>query len=116
MKVGCRQAWKTLHRGVNDFVVISDECVQPAIDLLAGAELTNSKNTGRVIHGLAAGESGVACIGVLMAAATQPALRAGLGLSEESRVLVIICEGPTKAAGALLRTQGEEQAESEAGA
>ena len=44
---------------------------------------------------LVAGQSAVASVGVVVAAAAQPALREGLGLDEESRVAVIVCEGAT---------------------
>ena len=74
---------QALSTGVNDFVAIGDEAVQPAV-----AELAAMKPTA--IH---AGESAVAGLGVLLAAADQPALRENLGLTATSRVAVIVCEG-----------------------
>lgn len=85
-KIGDKILWKTLRIGVNDFVAVGDEVVQPCIDLLA-SELSPP---------LVAGDSAVAGLGVLVAAAEQPELYAALGLSPESRVVIIACEGAAK--------------------
>jgi len=80
------QAWRVLERGVDDFVAVPDAAVGPCMRLLA--------QNGDPI---AAGESGVAGIGVLLAAASQPALRELLQLDASSRVAVIVCEAPPDA-------------------
>lgn len=72
---------------MNDFVAIGDEAVQPAVLELAAMAPTP----------IQAGESAVAGLGVLLAAAKQPALRASLGLTPTSRIAVIICEGTVHA-------------------
>lgn len=73
-------AWKVLETGVDHFVTVGDECVTPCMQLLA-------------THGVVAGESGVAGVGVLLAAATNPQLKAALKLNSKSRVAAILCEG-----------------------
>lgn len=86
--LGCGEvasiAWDLLKSGTNDFVAVPDEVVGPTMRLLAG-------NSPPVI----AGESAVAGLAVLVAAAAQPALKAKLGLDAESRVVVVVCEGAT---------------------
>ena len=79
-------AWRVLATGATDFASIGDEAVAPCIELLAALPLAKP---------LVAGQSAVASVGVLVAAAAQPALREGLGLDAESRVAVIVCEGAT---------------------
>eukprot|EP00927_Polykrikos_kofoidii_P054874 TRINITY_DN49226_c0_g1_i1.p1 TRINITY_DN49226_c0_g1~~TRINITY_DN49226_c0_g1_i1.p1 ORF type:complete len:401 (-),score=56.58 TRINITY_DN49226_c0_g1_i1:47-1249(-) len=78
--------WPTLKLAINDFVAIGDEAVQPSIDILAR----------EIPSPIIAGDSAVAGLGVLVAAAAQPAFRTALGLSKASRVAVIICEGVAK--------------------
>lgn len=85
VKLGDPYTWPLLAAGVNDFVAIGDEVVQPGRDLLH--ELSPP---------IAAGDSAVAGLGVLLAAVAQPALRRALGLCKASRVAVIICEGVAK--------------------
>lgn len=75
--------WEVLHSGVDHFVAVGDEVVAPCVRLLA-EELDPP---------IAAGDSAVAGLGVLVAAAAQPAVRERLGLTEESRVAIIVCEG-----------------------
>ena len=75
-------AWRVLATGATDFASIGDEAVAPCIELLAALPLAKP---------LVAGQSAVASVGVLVAAAAQPALREGLGLDAER----IVCEGAT---------------------
>ena len=72
-----------LDAGANDFVSVDDCVVPPCIHLLASLEPP-----------LIAGESAVAGLGAIVAAASRPELRAALGLTDASRVAIIICEGP----------------------
>jgi diaminopropionate ammonia-lyase len=83
-KKGDAMAWRALRCGVDDFVTISDECVEHCMQKL------------RSYEGVEAGESAVAGIGVLLAAKGLPSLRQKLGLTAESRVGIVICEGPTQ--------------------
>eukprot|EP00927_Polykrikos_kofoidii_P054724 TRINITY_DN49107_c0_g1_i1.p1 TRINITY_DN49107_c0_g1~~TRINITY_DN49107_c0_g1_i1.p1 ORF type:complete len:468 (-),score=73.65 TRINITY_DN49107_c0_g1_i1:318-1721(-) len=76
-------AWRAVGPGTNDFVAIGDEAVGPCLKLLARGQPT-----------ICAGESAVAGVGVLLAAGQQPDLKAKLGLDENSRVAVVICEAP----------------------
>ena len=96
-------AWRLLSRGANDFVAISDECVAPSMRLLAsggGVGETGEHDTTPKPPPppppLVAGCSAVAGLGTLLAAAAQPALRDALDLTEESRVVVVLCEGATE--------------------
>lgn len=73
-------AWEVLERGVNDFVSIGDECVGPCLRLLADS-------------GIIGGASGVAGLGVLLAAAEDEALAQQLQLDAHSRVALVVCEG-----------------------
>jgi len=86
--LGCGEvtpiAWEILQTGTDDFVAVPDEVVAPTMRLLAN-------NSPPVV----AGESAVAGLAVLLAAAAQPELKARLGLDENSRVVVVICEGAT---------------------
>ena len=75
-----------LKAGVDDMVAVGDEAVGPCMRLLANAETP-----------IVAGESAVAGLAALVAAASRPALKEALGLSEESRVLIVVCEGATDA-------------------
>ena len=82
-------AWQILTENVQDFLAIPDGLVAPAMRLLArppGSDLA-----------IEAGESAVAGLCGAMAAALQPDLRAALGLTAESRILVIGSEGITDA-------------------
>lgn len=76
-------AWEVVSRAVDHFVAVPDAVVAPCVQMLA-EELSPP---------IAAGESAVAGLGALVAAAAQPALRDALGLDSHSRVAVIICEG-----------------------
>lgn len=104
-------AWGVLETGANDFVAIGDEMIGPCMKLLSHAEKP-----------IISGESAVAGIGVLLAAAKNPKLKvrvafpthngapwgaapqqlmhpltppqAALGLNERSRVAIVICEAP----------------------
>ncbi|KAL1495536.1 hypothetical protein AB1Y20_016900 [Prymnesium parvum] len=78
-------AWRVLEVGANDFVAIGDEVVQPCIDELASLPTP-----------LKAGESAVAGLGVIIAAAAQPELAKGLQIGPNSRLAAIICEGRVK--------------------
>lgn len=80
-------AWKVLGPATNDFVAVGDEVVGPCLKLLARSETP-----------ICAGESAVAGIGALLAAGQDPDLKAALGLDENSRVAVVICEAPPDAA------------------
>ena len=75
-------AWRVLAPGAADFVSIGDECVAPCVQLLEALPAP-----------LHAGKSAVASLGAVVAAAAQPELRARLGLSPDSRVALIVCEG-----------------------
>lgn len=80
-------AWPILSGGVSDYLTIGEEGVAPAMRLLASGDAGGGK--------IVAGESGVAGLVGLIGAASDPALRARLGLGPESRVLVFGCEGAT---------------------
>lgn len=82
-KVPTSLAWKVLAQGTNDFVSIPDAAVQPCIALLRALDSP-----------IEAGESAVAGLAAVVAAAAQKELRTSLGIGPESRVAVIICEGP----------------------
>ena len=83
VKVPTALAWDILDAGANDFVSVDDCVVPPCLELLRQMQPP-----------LAAGESAVAGLGAVVAAAAQPAVREALGLSTSSRVAVIVCEGP----------------------
>ena len=76
-------AWEVVSRATDDFVAVPDAVVSPCVALLA-------EEVAPPIH---AGDSAVAGLGVLLAAAAQPSLRAKLQLDRRSRVAVIVCEG-----------------------
>lgn len=80
-------AWQILAGAANDYMAIPDTLVGPAMRLLG-----NPPGTDPVI---AAGESAPAGLCGAMAAALQPALRTALGLTPNSRILVIGSEGVT---------------------
>jgi diaminopropionate ammonia-lyase len=83
-------AWDILSRGASDFLTVAETGVAPAVRLLA------SGNAGG--DPIIAGESGVAGLIALIAAAKDAGLRRALGLSETSRILLIGSEGATDAA------------------
>jgi len=80
-KAPCPLAWRILEAAANDFVAVPDESVPPAMRVFA--DHTPS---------LVAGESAVAGMAALLAAAAQPQLKQALGLSEKSHVMLIACE------------------------
>ena len=84
-KVPTKLAWDVLQTGATAFVAVDDQVVVPCLDLL------NSLDPP-----LPAGESAVAGLAAVVAAASQSDLRAELALNSDSRVVVIVCEGPTK--------------------
>jgi diaminopropionate ammonia-lyase len=79
-------AWDVLRTGSDDFVAIGDECVAPAMGLLAAGD--PATNTPPIV----AGASAVAGLGVLLASAKDAALRESLGLTVSSRVAFVVCE------------------------
>ena len=83
-------AWPVFLPGVTDCVTVPDDAVGPTVEMLAAG----SDGIGPII----AGESGVASVATLLAAAAQPELKAALQLTAESRVAVVICEGSVSAA------------------
>jgi len=80
-------AWEILRSEASDFVIIGDSLVPPAMRRLA-RPLDNDP----VIE---AGESAVAGLAALTEAAASADLRAALGLSADSRILLIGSEGVT---------------------
>lgn len=82
-----RLAWEVLSRGTSDVLAVSEEHVGDVMRLLAAGETGGGK--------LVAGESAVAGLLALIAAAKQSEWRMKLGLDSRSRVLVIGCEGAT---------------------
>jgi diaminopropionate ammonia-lyase len=80
-------AWEVLAEEAHDFLTIPDSIVGPTMRLLY-------RPTGSA-PSIEAGESGVAGLAALIAAAQQPDLRAALGLNAASRVLLIGSEGIT---------------------
>lgn len=84
-KVPTRLAWDVLETGCDAFVTVGDEVVEPCQQLL-----------DELHPPLPSGESAVAGLGALIAAAAQPELKQALSLDADSRVAMIICEGPTR--------------------
>ncbi len=80
-------AWPVLTAGAEDFVTIGDEAAVDTVRFLADGAGGEAP--------LVAGETGVAGLAGLRAAAADPALRAALALGPASRVLVIGSEGDT---------------------
>lgn len=80
-------AWQVLEQQAQDFVTIPDTVIAPTVRLLA--------RPGGGDPAIEAGESGVAGLAALIAAARNPALRTALGLGPASRVLLIGSEGVT---------------------
>lgn len=81
-------AWSILSKGVNDFVAVPDAAIYPTMALL---EMATTEGEGKILE---AGESAVAGLATVVAAASQPELREALGIDEQSRVLTIVCEAP----------------------
>ena len=77
----CPLAWSTLETTVANFLAVPDAAVEPAKALLRA-------------YGVDAGESAVASLAALLKAATDPALKADLGLDADSVVAFVVCEGP----------------------
>lgn len=80
-------AWEVLDEGVDDYVAVSDEAAVEVMQLLAAGVAGDSP--------LVAGESAVAGLAGLLIAQQDPELGARLGLTAESRVLLIGSEGAT---------------------
>lgn len=82
-------AWSVLTEVADDYLTIPDTLVGPSMRLLARPSAGDAP--------IEAGESGVAGLACLIAAARQPELRRALRLDEHSRVLLIGSEGITDA-------------------
>ena len=80
-------AWPVLAAGAEDFMTIGDDRALDTVRFLADGAGGDAP--------LVAGETGVAGLAGLRAAAADPALRAALALGPASRVLVIGSEGDT---------------------
>jgi len=80
-------AWEVLHRHASHFLTIPDSLVAPTMRLLADAPYGDPP--------IVAGESAVAGLAALLGARQQSTLSERLGLSSESRVLIIGTEGAT---------------------
>ncbi len=80
-------AWPVLATGAEDFMTIGDEAAVDTVRFLADGAGGDAP--------LVAGETGVAGLAGLRAAAADPALRAALALGPASRALVIGSEGDT---------------------
>jgi diaminopropionate ammonia-lyase len=79
--------WDILAGGADDFLTIDESLVAPAMQLLAAAPFGDPA--------VVAGESAVAGLAAVLAAAQNPALKEALGLDASSRVLTIGTEGAT---------------------
>ena len=77
-------AWQILDQGVDDFITLSEDSVAPCMQALE----QNSPS-------IEAGESAVAGLAACLVAAQHPQWRDDLGLTEQSRVLVLGTEGAT---------------------
>ena len=77
-------AWEVLSPAADDFLTITDDLVAPLMAMLAHGE-----------GAIEAGESAVAGLAGCLAACESPELKAALGLSKRSRVLVLGTEGAT---------------------
>jgi diaminopropionate ammonia-lyase len=80
-------AWPVLAAGAEDFIIVGDDLAIDTVRFLADGAGGDPP--------LVAGETGVAGLAGLRAAAADPALRKALALDEASRVLVIGSEGDT---------------------
>ncbi len=83
-------AWKILARGASDFLTVAEEGVAPAVRFLASGAAGDTP--------IIAGESAVAGLIALIAASRDAKLRKNLGLTDQSRILLIGSEGATDAA------------------
>ncbi|WP_332764563.1 diaminopropionate ammonia-lyase [Phenylobacterium sp.] len=79
-------AWQVLRRGLDYALAMPDEFALQAMVALADGSLG---------HRLTAGETGAAGVGALLALAQDASTRQALGLTDESRVLLVITEGAT---------------------
>jgi diaminopropionate ammonia-lyase len=80
-------AWPVLAAGAEDFMTIGDEAALDTVRFLAEGAGGDAP--------LVAGETGVAGLAGLRAAAADPPLRVALALGPTSRVLVVGSEGDT---------------------
>ncbi|MEQ8666470.1 MAG: diaminopropionate ammonia-lyase [Rhodospirillales bacterium] len=80
-------AWEVLSRGASDVLSIGEHGVEESMRLLASGKAGGGK--------LVAGESAVAGLVALIAAAKQGDWRMKLGIDNRSRILLIGCEGAT---------------------
>ncbi|MCK6474691.1 MAG: diaminopropionate ammonia-lyase [Planctomycetes bacterium] len=80
-------AWAVLERGASDFVTVADAAAEQAMRQLAQGACSDAP--------FVQGESGVAGLAGLLAAAEVPAARAALGLGADAKVLLIGTEGAT---------------------
>ncbi|MEM7209493.1 MAG: diaminopropionate ammonia-lyase [Pseudomonadota bacterium] len=79
--------WRIIEPCVDDYLSIDDELVAPTMRMLADGAFDQAP--------VVAGESGVAGLSGLIAACQQPSLKTALGLTAQSRVMVIGTEGAT---------------------
>lgn len=80
-------AWEILARGASDFLTVAEAGVAPAVRLLASGAAGDKP--------IVAGESAVAGLIALIAASRDVRIRADLGLTDQSRILLIGSEGAT---------------------
>jgi diaminopropionate ammonia-lyase len=80
-------AWPILQAGTQVFMTISDQHARVAMDLFANPAGNDSP--------IVSGETGASGLGALLAADADPVLASALGLSAQSRVLLIGSEGDT---------------------
>ncbi len=80
-------AWRILSEEVSDFMTIPESLVEPSMRL-AGRPMGSDP-------AITAGESAVAGLAAVIASAVQEPLRINLGLTPESRILLIGSEGAT---------------------
>ncbi|MEL6702560.1 MAG: pyridoxal-phosphate dependent enzyme, partial [Pseudomonadota bacterium] len=80
-------AWSVLADAAHDFITIPENIVGPMVRILANGACGDAS--------LDAGESGVAGLCAVVAAAKQPALQRNLCLDANSRIVVIGSEGIT---------------------
>lgn len=80
-------AWRILDRAADTFMTVPDEAAVAGMCLLAEGIDGDAP--------VVAGESGVAALAGLLAACADDSARTSLGLTDDSRVLVIGSEGAT---------------------
>ena len=81
-------AFGVLREGADVLAAVDDSCVAPSVKLLANAS-----------PALPVGESAVAGLAVIVAAAASDAVvRGAFGISSDSRIVCVACEGPTDVA------------------